>query len=224
MRDIYFSSDHHFSHGNIILYANRPFLKHSDTYIDDNGNIRWNSKYTSTVRAEEMNNCLISDWNKVVKSDEDTVYHLGDFSFGDPYHILRRLNGRIIIIPGNHDKDIINYCGHNPTSNKIRIMGGIPIRCDKCFTIGEIEIYNQVISMSHFALRTWNKMHRGAWNLYGHSHSTLEEPDTMLAIDCGVDAHYKRFGNFSPFTFDEIKKIISTKKFTAIDHHKNNEE
>lgn len=223
MRNILFSADHHANHSNIIIYANRPFLKREDTYKDENGNIRWVSKNTSYIRAKEMNHILIKDWNNVV-GPEDVVYHLGDFSFGDPTDFIYALNGKIILIPGNHDKDILDFCYHNTTPNKIRVMGGLPVRGDKVFTIGEIEAYNQTISMSHFALEVWNKSHRGAWHLFGHSHASLKESDNKCAMDVGVDAHYKRFGNFSPFSFDEIKKIMSTRKFVPVDHHKNPDE
>jgi calcineurin-like phosphoesterase family protein len=79
---IFFTSDNHFNHQNIIWYSRRPF---------------------KTV--EEMNQTMIDRWNKVV-TPEDTVYHLGDFGFGSHNRLrpLReQLNGRMILIKGNHD-------------------------------------------------------------------------------------------------------------------------
>jgi calcineurin-like phosphoesterase family protein len=78
----YFTSDNHFGHANIIDYCDRPF-----------GNVR------------EMNYAMIARWNEVV-GPRDTVYHLGDFAMGnkeDMPRILKRLNGRKILIRGNHD-------------------------------------------------------------------------------------------------------------------------
>ncbi len=80
MSNIYFVSDTHFSHRNILTYCARPFAS-----------------------IEEMNETLIQNWNDIVKP-QDTIYHLGDFGIGDVVPILRRLNGNKILIIGNHDK------------------------------------------------------------------------------------------------------------------------
>lgn len=80
---VWFTSDTHFGHENIIRFCNRPF---------DN--------------VDEMNEALIKNWNSVVKPD-DTVFHLGDFAFGGSTiwnSILDVLNGNIILIKGNHDR------------------------------------------------------------------------------------------------------------------------
>jgi len=79
---IYFTSDNHFNHDNIIRFCNRPF---EDT--------------------SHMNEEMILRWNSRVQP-EDTVYFLGDFAFGDKSQIpiiLGRLNGSKHLIYGNHD-------------------------------------------------------------------------------------------------------------------------
>lgn len=80
---IFFSSDHHFWHENIIQMDNRPFNN-----------------------LEHMHEEMINRWNSVVK-DTDQVYYLGDFSFEKlekTKSILYSLNGTIYFIQGNHDK------------------------------------------------------------------------------------------------------------------------
>lgn len=79
----FFTSDTHFGHANIIRFCKRPF-----------------------ENVEEMNEVLIENWNKVV-SDDDTVFHLGDFAFGGSNvwkEIIPRLKGHINLIIGNHDR------------------------------------------------------------------------------------------------------------------------
>lgn len=79
---IYFISDLHLNHKNIIKYCSRPF---------------------STV--DEMNSILISNWNNTIKTD-DIVYYGGDFALG-PKEVFKRnsecLNGHKHFILGNHD-------------------------------------------------------------------------------------------------------------------------
>lgn len=78
---IYFSSDHHFDHANIIKYCNRPF---------------------SSLR--EMNETMVRKWNEVI-TDEDEIYYLGDFSmsFRAAEYYTPQLRGKKYLIPGNHD-------------------------------------------------------------------------------------------------------------------------
>ncbi len=79
---IWFTSDHHFGHKNIIRYCKRPY----------------NS-------IEEMNDSLISNWNERVKKN-DTVYYLGDFTLGkNASDYISKLNGTIKFIAGGHDNN-----------------------------------------------------------------------------------------------------------------------
>ena len=56
--------------------------------------------FTST---EEMDETMIERWNAKVKPG-DTVYHLGDVVINQKsLHLVSRLNGRKILIRGNHD-------------------------------------------------------------------------------------------------------------------------
>lgn len=77
---IYYTSDTHFRHKNIIKYCNRPFAS-----------------------IDEHDEAIIARWNETVSPD-DIVYHLGDFIFGDKAeYYLSSLNGKKHLIWGNHD-------------------------------------------------------------------------------------------------------------------------
>lgn len=82
---IYFTSDLHLGHENILRFVNRPF-----------GSV------------EEMNRTLIANYNALVR-EEDTVYILGDLTYRIPLTeaetLIAKLNGRKHLIKGNHDKN-----------------------------------------------------------------------------------------------------------------------
>ena len=80
---VYFTSDHHFGHQNIIKYTDRPFES-----------------------AKQMDKEMIKVWNNII-SKEDKVFHLGDFAFAGQERIkeiVSQLNGHIVLIMGNHDR------------------------------------------------------------------------------------------------------------------------
>ena len=69
--------------------------------------IHWASKEIKENRCQLMNNEIVKRWNKVVKTD-DTVYHLGDFSFKGIENAKKwekKLHGKIIHFLGNHDRN-----------------------------------------------------------------------------------------------------------------------
>lgn len=151
----YFTVDTHLGHSRIIDYCNRPFSN-----------------------VHEMNETIIENWNNVVCKN-DTVYHLGDFSFGEPYPYLERLNGNIVFIKGNHDKNDL-----------------------KMHKILEINLEGISITMCHYCMRVWNKSHFNSFHLFGHSHGTLEP--IGKSWDVGVDNN-----NFTPVSWPKIKEIMN---------------
>lgn len=79
---IYFTSDLHFSHKNIIRSTQRPF-----------------------ENVEEMDAALIANWNKRIRVN-DEVYILGDLTLHGPQkaiEVLQKLKGRKYLVRGNHD-------------------------------------------------------------------------------------------------------------------------
>jgi len=76
------TSDTHFGHARIIELCDRPFRD-----------------------VDEMNDELIRRWNDVVDPDA-TVLHLGDLALGERERsigLTAALNGRKLVVPGNHD-------------------------------------------------------------------------------------------------------------------------
>ena len=87
MSKLFFTSDTHFFHKNILKFC--PTTRRGES-------------------VEEMTELMVQAWNAKVKPD-DVVYHLGDVSFGlaeKTVEVLNRLNGTLHLIEGNHDKGV----------------------------------------------------------------------------------------------------------------------
>lgn len=182
--NIFFTSDTHFNHANIIKYCMRPFAD-----------------------KDEMNEALINNWNSVVK-ENDIVFHLGDFMFGNMnrfWDFRSRLNGKIYLIHGNHDYELMD---------KINIDDGFEIVTSQL----NIVVNGQKIYLNHFPLLTFDGIYKEkpSWQLFGHVHSNKNIPGTSADVkrlgyllpmqyDVGVDNN-----NYKPISFDEVKSIINT--------------
>ncbi len=167
----WFISDTHFGHEAIIKHSSRPF-----------------------ANADEMDDKLEKNWNSVVRPG-DTVYHLGDFVMRSRHRTiseyLKRLNGKIILIKGNHDdRPDREYNGFSEVYEGIH----------------EIWLDNKAIILCHYAMRTWNKSHYKSWHLYGHSHGSLPDDPALLSFDVGVDCH-----NYTPISLEQVSAIMQTK-------------
>ena len=223
MPNIFFTSDTHFHHKNIV--------RGCSAWEPGTGPQRTRDFDT----LEEHDGALVQNINGAVKAD-DILYHLGDWSFGGVdqiYAFRRQLHCKNIhLILGNHDHHIEN-------NKEVVIFGeGIPylIRLQPLFVevrdkIRTRKIGGQTMTLDHFAQRTWEKAHHGNWCLYGHSHGTLPEYGTgpitgnvantgwteqyFKTTDVGIDTHPE----FRPYHFDEIAAIMKNRIDLRVDHH-----
>jgi len=171
--EVLFSSDSHFHHKKILEYC--PNRK------------------GSTV--EEMNELLVQAWNDKVRP-EDTVYHLGDVSFGkyiNTLEILKRLNGKIHLILGNHDKGMKE--------------GAIPQRFASIQEYKTIKLDEKHIVLFHFPIESWDRQSYGSIHLHGHTHNSTSHgdvPKMFNRMDAGVDTRE----DMAPWAWDEIKEYL----------------
>lgn len=179
---LFFTSDTHFFHKNIIKYVNRPF---------------------ETV--EEMNETIVTRWNETIPKDAD-VFHMGDVSLTagskELSDILYSLNGRKHLIIGNHEKDVLKRSHIRSIFSGIYDIAEIYVP-DKEITYGE-----QHIVMCHYPMLTWNASHRGSWQLFGHVHGGLSNKGVInhkaTQIDVGVDCH-----DLYPVSYQTVKELIT---------------
>lgn len=181
----------------------------SDFHFFHDNIIKYSNRPFANV--DEMNRTIAKNINKVLPNG-GTLYFLGDWSMGpleNSWKAKELINPNIdiILLIGNHDK-------HKLKDQRFR-----NIFKEIHYVLDAVKISGQTITLCHYAMRTFDKMHYGAWQIYGHSHSTLPDDPNVLSMDVGIDSAYKIVGEFRPFTFDEIALFMSKKTFKALDHH-----
>lgn len=180
-QDIWVTSDLHFDHGNILHFC---------------------PKTRNFKNTNSMNEALITEWNTKVKP-EDYIIHLGDFCFKGvevTSSFLQRLNGKKIMIHGNHDKSLRNGIADGKF--------GIVWKGDYL----EIQIDKQKVVLCHYPLTTWNNAGRGSLQLFGHCHGSLPEPKGRQ-----MDVGYDNLGEIK--NIKEIMKILNKKEIYSPDQH-----
>lgn len=172
MNNTYFVADTHFGHKNIIASCNRPFRG-----------------------VDEMNKALITNWNNRV-DDGDTVYHLGDvFGCGerDNRGLIYSLNGRKVLLPGNHDNDSVN---------EYILMG-----FDECLSANEFhEIFleGKRILVSHHPPQR-EDIKEEAIYIFGHLHNRVSEVEYLFPVNAFC-VSVERTG-YKPILLPEIIRL-----------------
>ena len=180
---IFFTSDSHFGHSNIIKYCNRPFSS-----------------------IEEHDEELIKRWNEKI-GKYDIVFHLGDFAFaseGRIKNILERLNGIKYLIFGNHDwrtmtKNICERYFEDVSQQMVIKIDGRTVYLNHfpylCFA-GSWKGLDA-------SYQIFGHVHSGPRPSEGLDHDRLRHlfPNQF---DCGVDHN-----NFYPYSWEEINEEIT---------------
>jgi calcineurin-like phosphoesterase family protein len=180
MSDVFITADEHYGHEKIIQYCSRPF-----------------------TCADEMNEFIIEQHNKTVPDKKSFLtIHVGDLFWHtmtreQAERILGRLNGRHAFIYGNHDELMEKY-EHSFREHLDWIKGE-----NKDSGTHRLKFNNNEMTLCHYAMRVWNRSHKGSWMLYGHSHNEL--PVIGKSFDIGVDGH-----NFTPWSLEEIEEKMKT--------------
>lgn len=121
--------------------------------------------------VEEMNEYMLSRWNQKVRKNDEVVI-LGDFSWGNVEEtsaLLRRLNGRLYLIRGNHD-----HFASKTTMDMRRFVWVKPYE----------ELYDdkRKVVLCHYPIMCYNGQYRldeqgnpRTYMLYGHVHDTRDQ-------------------------------------------------
>lgn len=184
---IYFTSDTHFGHKNILrLGEGRPFKS-----------------------IEAHDNALIQRWNTKITPD-DVIYHLGDISHSlqDEQNklasLLSQLNGQKFLVPGNHDVDVNNHL-LEVISDYFTVLP----------QIHTLKIEDRSIVLCHYPILEWPGFYRAekCWHLHGHQHGLLNKVKSPLTLnayrtDVGVDSWH-----FAPISVSQLEEHFGKIEF-----------
>ena len=189
---IWFTSDLHLGHVNVLQFQNRPFAD-----------------------IDEMNGALIANINAKVKKN-DELWILGDFSFRISLEESIALRKKIYcnnvhLVYGNHDK---NYEGTDTfSSNQMYkelktdygkiILFHYPIADWNGKHHGNIHLHGHIHSVGEYNQEQLAKLAPDF--IYGHA--PKHENPTGRIYDVGVDAN-----NYYPVSLDEILEKMQIKK------------
>lgn len=186
MGQLYITADEHYGHRNIIDYCKRPFTD-----------------------VDHMREELIARHNhKVPDSTGVLTIHVGDMFWNsmDPkecYDILQRLHGRHAFIFGNHDEVI-------EKSQWLRSQFDWVVGKNKASGIEIVNFDGMKIVLCHYAMRVWERSHKGSGMVFGHSHDEL--PVVGRSFDIGVDGH-----DFFPWSVEEVHRKLESMPYQKID-------
>lgn len=179
---IFFTSDQHFGHRNIINYSNRPFED-----VDD------------------MNRGLIERHNSVVHKD-DIVWHLGDFSLSEKLVpiILPQLNGTHFLVAGNHDACHTIHKSKSTAAIRRYFEYGFKEVHQEAIVEGILCAHMPYTGDSHKEDRYSNfrPKNNGEWLLHGHIHGLWKTNGKMINV--GVDVW-----DWAPVHIETIKNLIN---------------
>lgn len=180
---IYFIADTHFDHINIISFCMRPFYD-----------------------IDSMNYALVSYWNKTVKP-EDTVYFLGDLTFGRgrrPHKFwLDKLNGNITFIKGSHDYEQregetgITICTNLVTEEFPNVSFHDSL---------EIELANQKFFLVHdpdHVPLDWT-----GWIIHGHHHNNWPNEYPFISKENKRINVSVEMIDYTPISLEKILELI----------------
>ena len=218
--NIFFTSDTHYDHSNVIRFSRRPQFQEGDEVLNEAGKHVWASKEIADARVKQMNEEMLEAHNELVRPG-DTVYHLGDFIYPKGRKAdatkrvewwVKQLHGHYHWVFGNHDYGPARRAEGFASKQYYKELRNI----------GEGK---DMFVLMHYAMRVWNKRHHGAIHLYGHSHGNLPQSPNSLSWDVGVDCN-----DMVPVhIYEVLRRVKETKALMDVqcinwrgeDHHTN---
>lgn len=177
---LYFTSDFHLFHTNVLRFDKRPY---KDVF--------------------EMHEDIVEKWNDMIDKN-DVVYYIGDLSFAKAHEmreverIINELNGKIHFIMGNHD----DFGGIRKLNRFESVNDYVDLKVTHKLNGKEEETH---VCLFHYPIYSWNKGHHGSLHLHGHCHGNLHHGEDasyydnrrVMDVGCMLTDYY-------PISFSEV--------------------
>ena len=190
-------------------------------YIADshffNGALNTKMDHRGFADVEEMNAYMLKKWNDRVRKNDDVII-LGDLSWGkaeETNELLEKLNGRLFLIQGNHDRFL-----KNKKYNADRFVWIKPYE--------ELHDSKRKVVLCHYPIMCYNGQYRVdskgnplVYMLHGHVHDTVDQrlleqfsditqntvrevqDGSVRAIPCNMINCFCMYSDYTPLTLDE---------------------
>ena len=188
----YITSDLHISHAKAAIQ--RGFFD-MDMY---NHALENGINPSMSALPDKMNETIRSNWNSLI-TPEDKTYILGDVSFTSltkTIEFLESLNGRKILIIGNHDKRHVKKFAFRQVFEAI-------------YDYLEVGFLNTFAALFHYPIYQWNASHRGSIHFHGHTHNRPTNLSNRIK-DCGLDTNALYPYDFEVLCHEMLKMPYST--------------
>lgn len=189
--NIFFTGCTHINHDRIIELCQRPFQS-----------------------IDEHDNYLINQINITVNKN-DRLYLLGDIgafkNINETKDFRKKINcSDVRLVIGNHDPlSMTAYKGIFQQAGDILE-----------YVFGT-EKFQRII-MCHYSMLVWNQSFRGSYHCYSHTHAKIESLCDQImpqrrSLDVGVDNAARLFGEYRPFSLDEIISLLKYRTGNSLD-------
>lgn len=160
------------------------------------------------TQGEYTDEMMIASWNATVGKN-DIIFVLGDFCFAkDPTQYIKKLNGYIKLIPGNHDEFIKPRYYKKWSKQQIyhELHKGDNLKFEILPQYYELKYKKNKFILCHYPIAHWNGADKGSIHLYGHVHGVFKL--SGKALDVGVDTMWNNHSVLTPYGIDEIMKML----------------
>lgn len=180
----------------------------------------------------QMNEYMLQKWNGKVRKNDEVVI-IGDFSWGSPEEtseLLKRLNGRLYLIQGNHDKFL-----KNKEMDLRRFVWVKPYE--------ELQDNRRKVVLCHYPIMCYNGQYRldengnpRTYMLYGHVHDTMDQRlldrfqeitrQTVTSDAQGIERYipcqmincFCKYSDYEPLTLDEWIECDKKRREERLSH------